>query len=308
MRWGGTQHTVALEWSAVDNSDEAFYGAWLEADGRTEARWGIESPVAGVTWIGVPSFIDPISQNTPAALSDIVWDLRARGARYRREGVIVVDLRGNGGGRLGAAHDLAEGLFGPQAGRRSRGLFMRTSSVFRISSENVDYLSERPGDPGAPAQTADDFAPFGWIFLGALRNGEASVTLGPRVERTTDGLTQMRRTMPPEPAADGARIYVLVNETCLSACLAFLDTAAFMPGVTIIGGITGEDGVLTWARQVALPEPGMWLSAPMVEWRGAARGAGEAYEPDFAYTGVWRDEDVRAWVLDLIARGETANE
>jgi Peptidase family S41 len=307
MQWGGMRRDVPLIWSEVDLTEDTMDQKLQEADGRTQAEWGLNTPAPGITWIGVPSFLDYASSEIPLELTDIIYELTRRRDRLRRDNVIVIDLRGNGGGLLGGAHDLAEALFGPQAGRRSRGLFMRTSSVFRISQGNVDFISERTNRAGAPAQTTEDYSPFGWMFLGALRNGEASLTLGPRTERPVDVLTAQRQSTPPAPASDGARVYILMNETCLSACLAFLDTAAFMPGVTLVGGITGEDGPLTWPRQVALPGPDMWLSVPMVEWRGPARGAGEAYQPDFVYTGVWEDEAVRAWVLDLIAQGATAN-
>jgi len=93
---------------------------------------------------------------------------------------------------------------------------------------------------------------------------------------------------------------VLMNETCLSACLWFMDVAAFMPGVTLIGGVSGADGALTWARVADLPESGMTLTTPMMELRGFARSPGEFYTPDIAYPGLWEDEAVRAWVLGLI--------
>ncbi len=304
--WDGAERTVELVWTPVDLDDYSVGEAMMQADGRQSATWGITTPAPGVTWIGVPSFLDPYGEELPLELVDIVHTLSVSRDRYRRGGAIVVDLRGNGGGLVGGAYDLAEGLFGAAAGSRNRGLFMRTSTVFRISQENVDYISDRTQDRREFSDEQNALQPFAWMFMGALRNGEASLTLGPRAVRNTEGLTLQRAGSPPPPASDSAEIYVLVNETCLSACLMFLDTAAFMPGVTIIGGVTGADGALTWAREVALPEPGMWISLPMVERRGPARGAGEAYAPDIAYPGVWRDEDVRAWVMDLVTRGETA--
>jgi hypothetical protein len=307
MAWDGATREVPLQWQPVDLQGGAISAALLAADGQTEAVWGITDPAPDVTWIGVPSFMDPYTMAFPPQLSQIVNQLERQRTRYRRGGAIVVDLRGNGGGLVGGAHDLARGIFGPAAERRGGALFMRTLTVFRISPANVDFLTDRMGEAEALRPMGEDFPIFSWMFQGALRDGRDSLTIGPLQERPTEGLTRQRVGAIPPAAEDGARIFVLFNETCLSACLIFLDIAAFQPGVTLIGGVSGADGALTFSRELELPEPGFWLSAPMVENRGAPRGAGEAYTPDIAYPGVWADDDVRAWVLDLIAQGRSAN-
>ena len=180
----------------------------------------------------------------------------------------------------------------------------------RISDDNVSDILAGTVDalsgPQPENAGASDAQAIGWIYRGALRNNQQSLALGPPSPNPGGGLTTRRAGQRPPAARDGAQSYVLVNETCLSACLWFLDIAAFMPGVTIVGGVTGADGALTWARIAALPEPGMSMLLPMMEPRGSARGAGEAYAPDVAYPGLWEDAQVRAWVLGLIEADRSA--
>ena len=304
MQWDGADHTVRLHWRDVDYGTDDFQTAYQTASGDTPAEWGITTPAPGVTWIGVPSFMDDVTQAVPFELVEIINQLREEGAAYRAGRAVVVDLRGNGGGLRSASTDLAEAVFGVDGARRAQRIYVSASWVTRISDDNVsDIMSgtvaavEGPRPEGAPAQSART---IGWIYRGALRSNQESLVLGSPPRADAGGLTARRIGQPPQPAPDGARIYVLVNETCLSACLWFMDVAAFMPGVTLIGDVSGADGALTWARVADLPEAGMTLTTPMMELRGYARSPGEFYTPDIAYPGLWDDEAVRAWVLGLI--------
>lgn len=303
MQWDGAEHTVTLHWRSVGWGDPDFSAAYLAADGAHSAEWGLSTPAPGVTWVGVPSFLDQTTDALPAPLVDVIDDLNVNRGRYQRGRAIVVDLRGNRGGLLGGASDLAGALFGENAVRRSRALSTRAGWMVRISPENVSHLmsiaeaaQEGPRPEGSAVGSSSSSR---WLYLGALRNNQPSLMMGPSAARS-GGLTALREGAPPADAPYRARVFILVNETCLSACLWFLDVASFMPGVQIIGGVSGTDGALTGPRIASLPEPGMTLLLPMIEPRGAARGAGEAYTPDIAYSGLWEDSAVRAWVLGLV--------
>jgi hypothetical protein len=304
MMWDGAEREVRLMWRDVDFAALDFQTAYQAASGDTPARWGVSTPAPGVTWIGAPSFMDHATQTAPFQLVETINQLRREGSSYRAGRAIVVDLRGNTGGLRHASTDLAQALYGLDAARRAQGIYVSASWVTRISDDNVSEIMvgtraavEGPQPNGTAAQ---DARTIGRLYRGALRNNQESLMLGSPPRPDAGGLTQRRVGRPPPPPADGARVFVLVNETCLSACLWFLDVAAFMPGALIIGGVTGADGALTWARVASLPEPGMSLTLPMMEPRGFARSPGEAYAPDIAYPGVWEDAAVRAWVLDLI--------
>lgn len=304
MAWDGAEREVRLVWRDVNFLAPDFQTAYQAASGDTPAAWGITTPAPGVTWIGAPSFMDSATQTVPFQLVETINQLRREAARYRAGRAIVLDLRGNTGGLRNASTDLAQAVYGVDAARRAQGIYVSASWVTRISDDNVSEIMigttaavEGPQPSGTAPQDARS---IGWLYRGALRNHQESLVLGSPPRPDAGGLTLRRAGQPPPPSADGARVYVLVNETCLSACLWFLDVAAFMPGTTIIGGVTGADGPLTWARAAALPEPGMSMTLPMMEPRGFTRSSGEVYTPDVAYPGLWEDGAVRAWVLELI--------
>ncbi|UPT62641.1 MAG: hypothetical protein M0D54_20230 [Hyphomonadaceae bacterium JAD_PAG50586_4] len=113
------------------------------------------------------------------------------------------------------------------------------------------------------------------------------------------GYTQRR---PQGPSPIPARVYLLSNGTCASACLDFADVVLHIPGTQLIGMDTSGDGLLMEVRDRVLPSGLARVVLPLKVYRGRARGALEAYRADVPYDGVWDDLTVRNWTIGIVTR------
>jgi hypothetical protein len=293
----------AVVWRTAPPDGDAFWAAWTLAGLGPPAVAGVSEPMAGVTWIGLPSFapIGPSSRAIDAAVSA----LNQRGSAIRQGRAIVVDVRGNNGGTSLQGEKLANAIWGADYVKANRLVESSEAVDWRVSASNADYLRTGslmlrlrfPGQsygkhlankvvPGIQASLPNG----GDLF----RDGTATPQIGGGAANTR------RRGEKPFPA----RVIILTNGSCASACLDFADIALNMPGTVLLGRATGADGLLMEVRSMDLPSARGSLSIPIKVARGRWRGNLEAYPADIEYEGKWNDLDVRNWIKELLAEGK----
>jgi hypothetical protein len=299
----GAERDIALRWRDLPDPADAYWAAYQTASVGARAEWGVSEPAPGVFWIGIPTFSS--GGETGAQLDQLVRDINARGAEMRGARAIIIDVRGNGGGKSAWADRIARGIFGDSVAARAANASSRESAVdWRASAENVAYWREWLTETIIPEFGENsDSARFGRAAIdgmeGALDDDPPIWRQGSSNVARSGGLTQQRPRGGRRPFA--ARVYMLSNGTCGSSCLNFADTVLFVPGVQLIGSATAGDGPYMEVRNVTLPSGLATLTIPQKVWRGMGRGPLEAYEPDIAYDGAWDDASVRAWVMGLVA-------
>lgn len=297
----GARRTLRLHWRPLPDPADDFWAQYSAATLGPGTQFGVTEVAPGVTWIGVPTFANEAAEQLQALVAEI-----ESGAVTMRAGrAIVIDVRGNGGGNSAWGEAVARAVFGADVIEAAPQPDAATATDWRVSPANRDYIA------GFAPQLLEQFGAESEIGQWVVRIRDemsAGVERGDALWRqredgetgpipTGGGFTRQR---PQGASPFPARVYVLSNGTCASACLDFADIVLHVPGVRLIGADTGADGLLMEVRQQALPSGLATLVLPMKVNRGRARGSMEAYAADAAYDGVWTDDAVRAWVMELI--------
>ncbi len=296
----GTRRTITLTWRDVPEGN-AYWDQYSVASLGPGASFDITTPAPGVSWIGVPTLDNGAGEQLQALVDQITTDAAA----MRAGRAIVIDVRGNGGGNSEWGVRIARALWGDDVINALPGDDRPGAVDWRASPGNRDYITE------FTPELAQQFGAESEIVQWAHRTHDgidAAVTRGDAFWRDRDagetgaiavsgGYTQQR---PSGPSPIPARVYVLSNGVCASACLDMADIILHIPGVQLIGADTSGDGLMMDIRTATLPSGLVQVGLPMKVYRGRGRGALEAYHADVAYDGVWSDEAVRAWVMQLI--------
>ncbi|HRE43972.1 MAG TPA: S41 family peptidase [Terricaulis sp.] len=297
----GARVTRPLHWRDIPG--DAYWAEFNIAALGPDAAFGVSAPADGVTWIGVPTFANEAADELRALAEAVAANAEA----IRNGRAVVIDVRGNGGGNSAWGDALARALWGDAVVEAALAAKPASGAVdWRASPANLAYLQSFA--PELIAQFGADSEVAVWIN-GALAGIEGAIASGEPFWRERigeaagpiapgGGYTQRR---PQGPSPIPARVYILSNGVCVSACMDFADIALHIPGVRLIGAATSGDGLLMEVRDQALPSGHARAVIPLKVYRGRARAALEAYAPDTAYDGIWTDEAVRAWVLELIA-------
>lgn len=292
-----SRHT--LNWRAIDDDYWTRYNIATIGPG---AEIGVTTPAEGITWIGVPTFGNDAGEQLRA----LVTAVGANAEAIRNGRAVIIDVRGNGGGNSEWGVELARALWGPETLAAIPDDMPGGATDWRVSQRNFDYINGFA--PELIAQFGADSDIAGWVrdvqqgFQGALDRGEPlwrqrdPEAVG---EVPQGGGYTLRRPQGASPIP--ARVYVLSNGSCGSACLDFADIVLHIPGTQLIGMDTSGDGLLMEVRDEVLPSGLARLVLPLKVYRGRSRGALEAYRADIAYNGVWTDEAVRAWALELVS-------
>lgn len=288
-RWSGS-----LSWRSIPKPSEDFWSRTVIASAGAPAQFGVSFPVEGVAWIGLPTFFDnPMTQPKLRALFD---QLSTTSEKMQDGRAIVIDLRGNSGGDLELPAKLAKAIFGWPAIRKMVASGLGTSTDWRASPDNLSFVQRSRQSSRTEAIAKN--------LTVALTKGEPYWREGWRQTSETSGLTE-RRPPSSRRAPFPAKVYVLSDGTCISACLAFLDIVLQVPGTRLIGADSGGDTGYTAIRSETLPSGLAQFSFPITFVHKRGRGPMEIYKADVAYTGVRDDQSVRRWTLDLVMR-ETA--
>ncbi|MEZ5972559.1 MAG: S41 family peptidase [Hyphomonadaceae bacterium] len=296
----GARRTITLTWRDVPDGN-AYWDQYGLASLGPAASFDITAPAAGVTWIGVPTLDNGAGEQLQALINEIT----AQAPAIRAGRAVVIDVRGNGGGNSEWGVRIARALWGDDIINSIPGDDRPGAVDWRASPGNRDYIA------GLTPELAQQFGTDSDIVQWAHRahDGiEAAIGRGDAFWRDRDpgetgeiaasgGYAQER---PTGPSLIPARVYVLSNGVCASACLDMSDIILHIPGVQLIGADTSGDGLLMEIRSVTLPSGLVQLGLPMKVYRGRGRGSLESYHTDVAYGGVWSDEAVRAWVMQLI--------
>lgn len=256
-----------------------------------------ETPIAltfrpEAVWIGLGSFDGDPASVDGRALAALVETLQARADEVRAAERIVLDLRGNGGGSSGWSYQIARILWGEPyveaVTPRSLGVDWRVSAANLALVEH--YRDEVFADVPEAREWADE-------IVEGLRRALAE---GAVLWRQGDGDPDAPRP-DPGPSPLGARVYVLTDYGCASACLDAVDLF-LAAGAVHVGQETSADTLYMELREDPLPSGRAVAYVPMKVYRGRARGDNETHAPVHVWTGDLADTDgIAAWILGLDA-------
>ena len=297
----GERSTLTLSWRDVPGDE--YWTRYNIATNGPGADFGVTTSEEGVTWIGAPTFDNSAGEQLRALVDEVAANAEA----IRNGRAVIIDVRGNGGGNSEWGAELARGLWGAGVIEAIPEDSAGGATDWRASQRNLDYINSFA--PQLIEQFGEASPIAAWVrevqsgMSGAIERNEPMWRQ--RDPEQTGSVPQgggytLRRPQGASPIP--ARVYLLSNGTCVSACLDFADIVLHIAGTQLIGMDTSGDGLLMEVRDEVLPSGLSRVVLPLKVYRGRSRGALEAYRADVTYDGVWTDGAVRLWVSDLIAR------
>ncbi len=242
-------------------------------------------------WITLPTFSPSAAQQVQ--LNAITEQL----ARLRSAEVVIFDVRGNGGGNSQWGAELALALYGKEhVYGVLTPIFSQGKAYWRASADNTaavatiaTELTEQFGTDADITHTFSDLA---------VRMAQhAADALVPQNVTDTVPATEKAATET-SPSLTRAKVVLLTDEDCGSACLDFADM--ILPLGAIHAGLpTFADTVYMDIRQLALPSKLGQFSLPQKVYRNRPRGHNQPYQPDATwwYQGdMQHSETLQAWL------------
>ncbi len=223
---GGVTKTVALTYAPVPDGFAARLDAALFGP---PASVGWSEPAPGIVWIGLPSFD---YDETNAARLRKLMDRVAASAEHVRQGrAIVFDVRGNAGGSSLWGDEIRDILWYPEAvAKYAPG---DPSAVdWRASPGNRDFMlnliSEVIPKVGSQSPVGRNLTRIAGGLSAAVEEKKPFWREGNEKPPKGGGLTQRRPKA--APPLFPAKVIILSNGSCASACLDFADRILQMPG------------------------------------------------------------------------------
>ena len=206
----------------------------------------------------------------------------------KNKDIIVLDVRYNGGGNSGLGYMILNPLYGQDfVSKAEEKLFKNSSNWYRATPWVVDVLKRWPVSYGIPVnhdminkveQAMEDGKPLAKIW-----------SWPPDAKVSPDAQTDLK-----------AKIYVLTDEHCFSACLSFLDILKAIGDIVQVGRETNADTRYAQVDKADLPsgKGKIVLSYQLV--MGRLRKNNESYKPDYKYKGDMNDTAaLQKWILQL---------
>ncbi len=282
----GERNEIELNWRPFD---------WAEIEEQYLEAAILRRPAAkfsyvadDVAWFSAPGFNPDDEQRV------IYNEAIAALAEIQDPSVmIVIDLRGNGGGASMWAARIAGAIWGDleSAAGGNRVDWRASDGNIEYWSTIPDYLTEQFGE-GHPS--------LGWangVLQGmreANKRGEA-LWRQPVEEDAESSIDTARNT-----AAFAGQVIVLTDTYCASSCLDGMDILISYDNVTHVGAPTSADTQYMEVRTVELASGQASVTIPMKVYRSRHRPEGGYYTPEIPFDGfVWSDSAIEAWVLSL---------
>ncbi|MCB9959233.1 MAG: hypothetical protein H6843_11575 [Rhodospirillaceae bacterium] len=273
-----------FSWRSQGNAlDAAGFGA------RPAFAARIFAPSAA--WVSLPTF-DPSAEELPA-VEALIADL----GRFGPSDILVIDLRGNGGGSSFLAERALRALFGEATFawmQRSAMAGQVDRAALRASPGNLEHFramavrAEAMGD-AATAAYAGDLADR---LAAAMAAGEPLAAI--------EGAGPAPAAGPQPAAVTPGQVFVVVDGRVFSSALLALDWLAAFPGARIVGWPVQPHGLYGEIRQVALPSNWAMLVFSTKAFLGRAD---DPVALDAQWPGEIADTPaLERWILDLAGR------
>jgi hypothetical protein len=288
---GGEARAFALDWRPIANAELA--PKVVAAQGRARIETGIRPFGRNGWWISLASF-NANEDSAAEPLLALIRRMEEQPEAFRGSEIIVFDVRGNSGGNSEFGNRIARALWGPgfvDGAPRTRAVDWRlsTANLRQIERSNLPALRQRFGEEDPRGRA---YAEFAAAFRSALERGDVFYreTAAPPAERAS-----------PEPVR--ARIFLLTDGWCGSACLDFADLVLAAPGTVQVGAETSADTVYIDNSGARLPSGEGALGWSMKVHRGRPRGHNQSYVPAHLWTGAMSDTPgLERWIAGLARR------
>jgi hypothetical protein len=226
-------------------------------------------------WISIPNFTD----NNKLSL------LAKKIRKFRHKNILVLDMRGNSGGSNKYGRQIIFNLYGLKFLRSLGNKFPLNQEwieQWRVSSGNLKAASERKG-PEFVQQMQTALQQHQQLILYRTR-------LIPFSQQPTSSVKN--------PVT--AKVFLLTDQRCFSACWHFTRETTSIPGVTQIGQPTKVGGYYGDVRSINLPSGIMQFTFPMKTFINPTAHLDTSFKPKYYYLHDMNNERaLQSWILQI---------
>lgn len=283
----GVDAEVSLAWRSISRTDLAARTGPARNFGA--AGYGLRD-VGDIAWIALQLLNEEGRAAAQAAATE--------GERLRAARVVVLDLRGNGGGASQYARPIAVALFGQArfdaiVGASDGEGGGDCDSVWRVSPRNMAQLrAYRTQFASSP----DFVAEIDRTLAAAERAEREGRDLSGPVTCGAEQAAGDAAQAPPQVAQ--GRIVLLTDNACFSSCLIVADEFRRL-GALHIGNATNANTHYSEVREELLPS-GLSMFSTLQAMIASAPAAYGPFEPSIVYAGDMTDTAaVEAWVAEV---------
>jgi len=240
---------------------------------RTVAAFTAEEITPDIIWVTLPTFnLQAIQQPQlkQQQLNSIIEHMPA----WREKKVIVFDVRGNDGGSSYWAERIVKSLFSydyatTKMNKQKRDTYIEWCASHDNLNHLKTYLTTFQEQWGLESDEYKEMSVLCRGMQTALQENKMYFLEKPDTSYSTDASNPVK-----------AKIIVIIDKQCKSACLSFIDHLKAVTNVTLMGETTRYDRLYMDARIVVLPSGHAQLRFPMKVYRNRFRDDKQPYHPD----------------------------
>jgi hypothetical protein len=224
-------------------------------------------------------------------------------ASLRDKDVVVFDVRGNGGGSYNWFTAFLEAFYGPAYADHYAIARLKIRPVFIDPPGGSLAPKPAPGAPPTPVRTDPFDTPPDKGMDGLLLGFEPRpAARGTTVYAAKMGSLPAAALAPAPPNPVRARVFVLTDYGCASACISFVDELKKFPGVRQVGRETAVDSRSATPLNYRLPSGNGELTVPSLVREDRERDDNVPQRPDVRFDGDIADTAaLLAWIAKLSA-------
>lgn len=217
----------------------------------------------------------------------------------RNRDVVVIDVRGNGGGDSTWGVKVLQALYGEAfATEKISSWYSGLSHKYRVSTNNLQEiksgllrLAQEHGKSSQPYSSVEQIKDK---MENALKNNSSQLV---GIDNVTAEIKKKDETA---PDFKGQLVFI-TDENCDSACVEFTSLVLEMPNVLHVGRPTHANSFYGEASNVPLPSKMAKLTFPFSIQYNRKRGFNQDYIPKYRYPGDMRNtKALRSWLIELI--------
>ena len=287
------KQSVVMKWQNISATALALKTQKQFASSR---QYSIEEFSNDKYWVSLPKFYP--NEQEQKKLEKVINSIKKVNDTAS---LVVLDVRGNGGGNSQWGVEVAKALYGEHFIESFQKAFPDTSyALWRASQGNHHYMETQilPLVEKQFGKESDTFELFSGVAnhmkqaisnkIDFVRQNEEIVT------KKTKILFNMKNPI-------AANVVLLTDSSCGSACLDFADLMLKLPNVVHMGQETGADTVYMDIRTLDLPSGLGQYSLAQKVYRDRLRKHNESYVPEYQYKGdISNTPPVNSWLQAII--------
>jgi len=288
---GAKRIPKAIEWFPIQDQ-EVFSMAFQKAAHRPvfKEKYNLYKIDEGQYWVQITSLAP---KGEIHKLKKIIQALSG----LRSADLVVLDLRGNGGGNSLWGQKIVSSLLGSEYVKRVQEGLPRHSVDFRASKKNLRHwegvVKELKEKFGETSSASLEFQKVVSEMKKALRYKEPFAQLRSSPRRASYKTPWLRQAH-----AFSGKLIVFTGPYCASACLGMMDLLKPAQNMVHVGLPTSADTLYMDNRSETLPSKMMAFHFATKVYRNRLRKAYQGYAPDVRWEGMLGDTElIQGWIM-----------